>query len=114
MGLVEWPVVLMGAIDDAFMDLPPEVRRTTMRANQKYFTLEYPDGKPAPRFLIVANMATEDHGAQIVAGNERVLRARLSDARFFYDQDRKTKLRRADVPKTGSIYAFTMPSSGRY
>jgi glycyl-tRNA synthetase beta chain len=91
-GLVEWPVVLLGAIDDAFMDLPPEVRRTTMRANQKYFTLEYPDGKPAPRFLIVANMETEDHGAQIVAGNERVLRARLSDARFFYDQDRKTKL----------------------
>jgi glycyl-tRNA synthetase beta chain len=91
-GLVEWPVVLMGSIDDAFMDLPPEVRRTTMRANQKYFTLEYPDGKPAPRFLIVANMETADHGAQIVAGNERVLRARLSDARFFYDQDRKTKL----------------------
>ena len=92
-GLVEWPVVLMGAIDDAFMDLPPEVRRTTMRANQKYFTLEYADGKPAPRFLIVANMVTEDGGAAIVAGNERVLRARLSDARFFYDQDRKTKLR---------------------
>jgi glycyl-tRNA synthetase beta chain len=91
-GLVEWPVMLMGAIDDQFMDLPSEVRRTTMRANQKYFTLEYADGKPAPRFLIVANMATEDGGAAIVAGNERVLRARLSDARFFYDQDRKTKL----------------------
>ncbi len=91
-GLVEWPVVLMGAIDDAYMDLPPEVRRTTMRANQKYFTLEHPDGKPAARFLIVANMETEDRGAAIVSGNERVLRARLSDARFFYDQDRKTKL----------------------
>ncbi len=91
-GLVEWPVVLMGAIDDQFMDLPPEVRRTTMRANQKYFTLEHADGKPAPRFLIVANMATEDGGAAIVAGNERVLRARLSDARFFYDQDRRTRL----------------------
>jgi glycyl-tRNA synthetase beta chain len=91
-GLVEWPVLLMGAIDDAFMDLPPEVRRTTMRANQKYFTLEDANGKPAPRFLIVANMETEDKGAAIVAGNERVLRARLSDARFFYDQDRKTKL----------------------
>jgi glycyl-tRNA synthetase beta chain len=86
-GLVEWPVVLMGAIDDQFMDLPPEVRRTTMRANQKYFTLETTDGKPANRFLIVANMATEDGGAAVVAGNERVLRARLSDARFFYDQD---------------------------
>jgi len=91
-GLVEWPVVLIGAIDDQFMDLPPEVRRTTMRANQKYFTLEQADGKPANRFLIVANMVTEDGGAAIVAGNERVLRARLSDARFFYDQDRKTKL----------------------
>ncbi len=91
-GLVEWPVVLMGAIDDVYMDLPPEVRRTTMRANQKYFTLEHPDGKPAARFLIVANMETEDGGDAIVAGNERVLRARLSDARFFYDQDRKTKL----------------------
>jgi glycyl-tRNA synthetase beta chain len=91
-GLIEWPVVLTGAIDDDYMDLPPEVRRTTMRANQKYFTLEQADGKPANRFLIVANMVTEDGGAAIVAGNERVLRARLSDARFFYDQDRKTKL----------------------
>ena len=91
-GLVEWPVVLVGAIDEPFMSLPPEVRRTTMRANQKYFTLEYPEGKPAPRFLIVANMETADHGVAIVAGNERVLRARLSDARFFYDQDRKTRL----------------------
>jgi glycyl-tRNA synthetase beta chain len=91
-GLVEWPVVLIGAIDDDFMTLPPEVRRTTMRANQKYFTLEYPDGKPAPRFVITANMVTADGGAAIVAGNERVLRARLSDARFFYDQDLKTKL----------------------
>jgi len=91
-GLVEWPVVLMGGIDDQFMDLPPEVRRTTMRANQKYFTLEHADGKPAPRFLIVANMVTEDGGAAIVAGNERVLRARLSDARFFYDQDMKVRL----------------------
>jgi glycyl-tRNA synthetase beta chain len=91
-GLVEWPVVLIGAIDDDFMTLPPEVRRTTMRANQKYFTLEYPDGKPAPRFIITSNMATDDDGAAIIGGNERVLRARLSDARFFYDQDLKTKL----------------------
>jgi glycyl-tRNA synthetase beta chain len=101
-GLVEWPVLLMGAIDDQFMDLPPEVRRTTMRANQKYFTCEHPDGKPAPRFLIVANMESEDRGAAIVAGNERVLRARLSDARFFYDHDRKTKLRE-QRPKLAKI-----------
>ncbi len=91
-GLVEWPVVLMGSIDDDFMTLPPEVRRVTMRANQKYFTLEQQDGKPAARFLIVANMDAEDGGAAIVIGNERVLRARLADARFFYDQDRKVKL----------------------
>jgi glycyl-tRNA synthetase beta chain len=91
-GLVEWPVILIGAIDDDYMDLPPEVRRTTMRANQKYFTLEYPDGRPAPRFVITANMTTEDGGAAIVGGNERVLRARLSDARFFYDQDLKVPL----------------------
>jgi glycyl-tRNA synthetase beta chain len=63
-----------------------------MRANQKYFTLEYPNGRPAPHFVVVANMETEDGGRHIVAGNERVLRARLSDARFFYDHDRKTKL----------------------
>jgi glycyl-tRNA synthetase beta chain len=92
-GLVEWPVVLVGSIDNAFMALPSEVRRTTMRANQKYFTLEHPGGKPAPRFVIVANMETEDGGDAIVAGNERVLRARLSDARFFYEQDLKTPLR---------------------
>jgi glycyl-tRNA synthetase beta chain len=101
-GLVEWPVILMGSIDDAFMSLPTEVRRTTMRANQKYFTLEYPDGKPAPRFLIVSNMETADGGAAIVAGNERVLRARLSDARFFYDQDLGTPL--AELrPRLGKI-----------
>lgn len=91
-GLAEWPTILIGRIDEIFMDLPPEVRRTTMRANQKYFTLEYPDGRPAPRFALVSNMVTPDDGAAIVAGNERVLRARLSDARFFYDQDRRTKL----------------------
>jgi glycyl-tRNA synthetase beta chain len=101
-GLVEWPVALLGRIDDRFMDLPREVRRTTMRANQKYFTLETADGKPAPYFVIVSNMQTEDGGAAIVAGNERVLRARLSDARFFYDQDRKTPL--ADLrPKLAKI-----------
>jgi glycyl-tRNA synthetase beta chain len=101
-GLVEWPVVLLGRIDDRFMDLPPEVRRTTMRANQKYFTLETAAGRPAPFFVIVSNMEAEDGGAAIVAGNERVLRARLSDARFFYDQDRKTAL--ADLrPKLAKI-----------
>jgi glycyl-tRNA synthetase beta chain len=91
-GLVEWPVVLMGAIDSAFMELPPEVLTATMRANQKYFSLLDKNGKLAPRFLVVSNMETKDGGKAIVAGNERVLRARLADAKFFWDQDRKIKL----------------------
>jgi glycyl-tRNA synthetase beta chain len=91
-GLVEWPVALMGRIDDVFMDLPAEVLTESMRAHQKYFALETKDHKLAPRFITVANMLTEDGGAAVVAGNERVLRARLSDARFFWDQDRKAKL----------------------
>jgi glycyl-tRNA synthetase beta chain len=91
-GLVEWPVPLIGSIDAAFMDLPPEVMTTTMRANQKYFALLNADGSMASKFVIVANTLTEDGGKAVVAGNERVLRARLSDARFFWDQDRKVPL----------------------
>ena len=91
-GLVEWPVPLLGRVDDAFMDLPPEVMRTSMRVNQRYFALRRPDGSAAPRFALVANIAASDGGAALVAGNERVLRARLSDARFFWDQDRKQRL----------------------
>ncbi|MGE0650438.1 MAG: glycine--tRNA ligase subunit beta [Alphaproteobacteria bacterium] len=91
-GLVEWPVALMGRIDDAFMDVPAEVLTESMRAHQKYFALETRDHKLAPRFIAIANMPTDDGGAAVVAGNERVLRARLSDARFFWDLDRKAKL----------------------
>lgn len=91
-GLVEWPVVLLGSIDEEFMEVPPEVLTTAMRTHQKYFTLLKEDGSMAPRFALVSNMETEDGGKQIVAGNERVLRARLSDARFFWDQDRKETL----------------------
>jgi glycyl-tRNA synthetase beta chain len=91
-GLVEWPVVLIGRIDAAFMELPPEVLTTAMRTHQKYFALRGRDGKLAPHFIVVSNMVTADRGAAIVAGNERVLRARLSDAKFFWDLDRKTKL----------------------
>ncbi|HEX6103260.1 MAG TPA: glycine--tRNA ligase subunit beta [Alphaproteobacteria bacterium] len=91
-GLVEWPVVLMGHIDERFMALPPEVLTTTMRAHQKYFALEDGSGRLAPRFLVVANVEPKDGGAAIVAGNERVLRARLADAEFFWNQDRKTPL----------------------
>ncbi len=101
-GLVEWPVVLMGRIDPAFMDLPPEVLTTAMRTHQKYFALQDSEGKLAPRFLVVANMETRDHGATIVAGNERVLRARLADAQFFWDQDRKLGLD-ARLPALKSI-----------
>ena len=91
-GLVEWPVVLMGRIDEAFMDLPPEVLTTAMRSHQKYFATEDAEGRFADRFLLVANMATRDKGKTIVTGNERVLRARLADARFFWDEDRKKPL----------------------
>ncbi|WP_431282021.1 glycine--tRNA ligase subunit beta [Humitalea sp. 24SJ18S-53] len=101
-GLVEWPVPLLARIDDAFMDLPPEAMRTTMRANQKYVSLRHPDGRAAPRFALVANIAASDGGAAIIAGNERVLRARLSDARFFWDQDRKQRLE-AWLPKLDSV-----------
>ena len=101
-GLVEWPVPLLARIDDAFMDLPPEVMRTTMRVNQRYFALRRADGSAAPRFALVANIAAPDGGAAIVAGNERVLRARLSDARFFWDLDRKQSLE-SFLPKLDSV-----------
>ena len=91
-GLVEWPVPLLGTIDAAFMDVPAEVLTSAMRKHQKYFALSTPDGKLANRFGVIANMTTADNGKAIVAGNERVLRARLSDAKFFWDQDRKEKL----------------------
>ena len=91
-GLVEWPVVLMGEIDAVFMELPDEVLVSSMRGHQKYFAVEDADGKLGPRFIVVSNMEASDGGAAIVAGNERVLRARLSDAMFFWDQDRKEKL----------------------
>ncbi len=91
-GLVEWPVVLTGSIDQRFMELPQEVLVTAMRAHQKYFSLLTAGGKLAPHFVVVANMETADQGAAIVAGNERVLRARLADARFFWEQDRKLNL----------------------
>ena len=91
-GLVEWPIPMIGRIDDAFMDVPPEVLITAMRAHQKYFSLLHTDGRLAPRFILVANTETADGGTAIVAGNERVLRARLSDAKYFWDQDRKRPL----------------------
>jgi glycyl-tRNA synthetase beta chain len=92
-GLVEWPVVLMGAFDEAFLQIPEEVIRATIRNNQKCFVLrDAAHAKLVNKFLLVANLEAEDEGNAIVAGNERVIRARLSDARFFYQTDLKTKL----------------------
>ncbi|HEX3937974.1 MAG TPA: glycine--tRNA ligase subunit beta, partial [Xanthobacteraceae bacterium] len=92
-GLVEWPVVLMGSFDQSFLQIPEEVIRATIRANQKCFVLrDAAHAKLVDKFLLVSNLEAADGGAAIVAGNERVIRARLSDARFFYQTDLKTKL----------------------
>ena len=91
-GLVEWPIALMGHMDEAFLEIPQEVLTTTMRKNQKYFSLIAPDGTLAPRFIMIVNKETPDQGASIIAGNERVLRSRLADAKFFWDQDRQSSL----------------------
>ena len=91
-GLVEWPVPLLGRIDPGFMDLPAEVMQVSMRVNQRYFALAEADGKAAPWFGFAANIEADDGGAAIIAGNERVLRARFADARHFWDLDRKTLL----------------------
>ena len=100
-GLVEWPVVLMGSIDPAFMDLPPEVLRSAMGKHQRYFSLLKQDSlETAPRFVTVANTEGRDGGGAVRTGNERVLRARLADARFFWDQDRSQSLeKRVDALK---------------
>ena len=91
-GLVEWPVPLLGTIDAEFMDVPPEVLIVSMKTHQRYFATSKPDGSLANRFVVVANTMARDGGKVIVGGNERVLRARLSDAKFFWDQDRKVTL----------------------
>ena len=115
-GLVEWPVVLMGSFDERFLAIPPEVIRTTIRVNQKCFVLRDPPraGRVAPRrrmgagagacrppprgrelsprFILVSNIEASDDGKTVIAGNERVIAARLSDAKFFYETDLKTKL----------------------
>ncbi len=86
-GLVEWPVVLMGEIDARFLDLPPEVLQTSMREHQKFFSLREPGTGRIARFVTVSNRETADHGATILAGNQRVLAARLADAAFFWEND---------------------------
>ena len=86
-GLVEWPVVLMGRIDETFLDLPPEVLQTSMKEHQKFFSVRNPKTGRIERFITVANIETVDDGATILNGNQRVLSARLSDAKFFWDND---------------------------
>ncbi|MFO1302645.1 MAG: glycine--tRNA ligase subunit beta [Burkholderiales bacterium] len=99
--LVEWPVVYAGTFEAAFLEVPQECLILTMQLNQRYFALADDAGKLVNRFLLVSNLATEDPSA-IVAGNERVLRARLADAKFFFDQDRKQRLE-SRLPKLRSI-----------
>ena len=91
-GLTEWPMPLLGRFDEAFLDVPAEVIQLTARVNQKYFVCEDSAGTLANAFVCTANIAADDGGAAIVDGNRKVLAARLSDARFFWEQDRKTTL----------------------
>lgn len=86
-GLVEWPVVLMGDIDETFLELPPEVLKTSMKEHQKFFSVRNPKTGRIEKFVTVANVETPDNGATILAGNQKVLFARLSDARFFWEND---------------------------
>jgi glycyl-tRNA synthetase beta chain len=92
-GLAEWPTPILGDMDPSFLDLPPEVIRTSMRTHQKYFAVRDPHRAGlAPHFLVVANIEASDGGKAIAAGNARVLSARLSDAKFFWDEDRRVSL----------------------
>ena len=111
-GLVEWPVVLTGRIDAAFMTVPPEVLTTAMRSHQKYFALDDAAGDLAARFVFVANLTTADDGAAIIAGNERVLRARLADAKYFWDSDRKTGLETRVPALDGIVFHAKLGSLG--
>lgn len=102
-GLVEWPVVLMGSFDEAFLDIPAEAIRATIRANQKCFVLRKSGSEVlAPAFILVSNLVASDGGQAITAGNERVVRARLSDAKFFWETDKAIRLQDR-LPKLDSI-----------
>jgi glycyl-tRNA synthetase beta chain len=101
-GLTEWPVPMLGGFDPSFLAVPREVIQLTMRTNQKYFALADAGGALAPNFVCVANLEASDGGTAIVAGNERVLSARLSDAKFFWDQDVKAGLE-SFTPKLANI-----------
>ena len=111
-GLVEWPVPLLGRIDGAYMDLPAEVMQVSMRVNQRYFALRTADGAAAARFGFAANIEASDGGAAIIAGNERVLRARFSDARHFWDLDRRTPLADRVAALDGVTFHAKLGSQG--
>ena len=111
-GLVEWPVPLLGRIDAAYMDLPVEVMQVSMRVNQRYFALRDAAGKAAPWFAFVANVAAHDGGATIIAGNERVLRARFADARHFWDHDRTVRLESRVAALEGVTFHAKLGSQG--
>src|SRR4030095_2859266 len=92
-GLTEWPLVLMGSFDEAFLEVPAECLMLSMKQHQKCLSLKHPrSGKLANKFLLVSNLSPKDGGKEIVAGNEKVIAARLSDARFFWQQDLKKPL----------------------
>ena len=102
-GLAEWPVVILGEMDPAFLELPPEVIQLSMRTHQKYFAVRDPkSGSLAPNFVVIANVDAADGGTAIAAGNRKVLSARLEDGRFFWENDKKTGLE-AMAPKLGKI-----------
>jgi len=102
-GLVAWPVVLMGSFDEEFLDVPPEVIITAIKKHQKCFSLrDGKSGKLANKFILVSNLVADDGGKAIIAGNERVVRARLSDAKFFWDKDRKHTLE-SRLPKLNEL-----------
>ena len=111
-GLVEWPVPLLGRIDGAFMDLPPEVMQVSMRVNQRYFATRTAAGTAAAWFAFAANVDAADGGAAIVAGNERVLRARFSDARHFWDLDRRTRLADRVAALDGIVFQAELGTQG--
>ena len=113
-GLVEWPVVLMGSFAECFLRIPEEVIRATIRNNQKCFVLrDAAHAKLVDKFLLVSNIETADGGAAIVAGNERVIRARLSDAKFFYETDLKTQARRSAAKVQGHRVSREARHAGR-
>jgi len=104
-GLTEWPVPLLGHFDPSFLEVPREVIQLTLRTNQKYFVLNDAEGKLAPAFICTANISAADGGRAIVAGNGKVLAARLSDAKFFWEQDLKVPLE-AYLPKLESMLFY--------